>query len=70
MMSMLSLWFSVLKSREPDLAIVPRFFSSSSFVMPMPLSVMVSVRLSLSGWMWIFRSSFVMPMDVSVKLLK
>ena len=52
MMSMLSLWFSVLKSREPDLAIVPRFFSSSSFVMPMPLSVMVSVRLSLSGWMW------------------
>ena len=70
MMSMLSLWFSVLKSSEPLLAIVPRFFSRSSFVMPMPLSLMVSVRLSLSGWTWIFKSSFVMPMVVSVRLLK
>ena len=70
MMSMLSLWFSVLKSREPDLAMVPRFFSRSSLVMPIPLSVMVRVRASLSGWIWIFRSSFVMPMLVSVRLLK
>ena len=49
---------------------VPRFFSSSSLVMPMPLSDTVRVRLSLSTVRWIFRSSLLMPMVVSVRLLK
>ncbi|MNJ00944.1 hypothetical protein D3C73_1604210 [compost metagenome] len=40
--------FSLLKAREPLFAIVPRFSSSSSFVIPIPVSVIVNVRASLS----------------------
>ena len=70
MMSMFSFWFSALKSMLPDRAMVPRFFSSSSLVMPMPLSLTVRVRLSLSGAIWMCRSSLRMPTEVSVRLLK
>ena len=40
---------SRLNCREPLRAMVPRFCSSSSAVMPTPLSDTVSVRASLSG---------------------
>ena len=40
-----------VKARVPDLAIVPRFWASSSRDMPIPSSAMVSVRAGLSGVM-------------------
>ena len=51
-------------------AIVPRFFSSSSELMPMPLSETVSVRASLSKATRIFNSSRPSSIEWSVKLLK
>jgi len=38
-----------MKAFVPDFAIVPRWFTSSSRVMPMPESSTVTVRLSRSG---------------------
>ena len=54
MISMFSLCslFS-LKSLEPLLAMVPKLFSSSSSVIPIPLSLIVKVLFSLSGVIWI-----------------
>ncbi len=52
MMSTASPWASAfwrLNSCEPECAIVPRFSSSSSAVIPMPLSATVMVRASLSN---------------------
>jgi hypothetical protein len=59
-----------LKLSEPDFAIVPRFDSSSSAVIPIPLSEIVSVRASLSAEMNISKSSLSMPTEVSVSDLK
>jgi len=39
---------AVKNSRVPDFAIVPMFLTTSSRVMPMPLSLIDSVRLSRS----------------------
>ena len=36
----------------PEEATVPRFLSTSSAVMPMPLSVIASVPFSLFGTIW------------------
>ncbi len=74
MMSTASPWlsaFSALNSWLPEWAIVPRFFSSSSAVMPMPLSEMVSVRASLSKETRLARSSpssWTLPSDRLLKL--
>ena len=46
-----------MKRRVPELAMVPMFCSISWAVMPMPLSVMVSVRAFLSARMVIFQAS-------------
>ena len=62
-------FISVRKASVPLWAMVPRFVSSSSFVMPMPLSVIVSVRACLSGSMRISSSLRVMP-ELSVSVLK
>jgi len=37
-----------MNSRVPDLAMVPRLLMTSSRLMPMPLSLIVSVRAVLS----------------------
>ena len=49
---------------------VPRLFSKSFLSMPMPLSVTVSVRLSLSAWSIILKSLLVMPSVSSVRAMK
>uniref|UniRef100_A0A2P2M1A4 Heat shock cognate protein 80-like n=1 Tax=Rhizophora mucronata TaxID=61149 RepID=A0A2P2M1A4_RHIMU len=38
-----------MNSLVPDLAIVPKLFTNSAFVMPIPLSMMDKVLLALSG---------------------
>ena len=53
----------------PLLAIVPRFDSNSSFVMPMPLSEIVNVRAVLSAAMRISRSPRLIS-ELSVRVLK
>jgi len=45
------------KRAVPERAIVPRFSTSSSRLMPMPLSSMVSVPAALSGVSMIFNSA-------------
>ena len=62
--------FSILNAMESECAMVPRFRSSSSFVMPMPLSLTVTVRASLSKLTWMASSSLESSMDLSVRLLK
>ena len=47
-----------LKSKEPLLAIVPKLFSNSSLVIPIPLSEIVSILLSLLILTKILNSSF------------
>ena len=49
---------------------VPRLRSSSSFVMPMPLSLTVTVRASLSKLTRMASSSLPSWMSLSVRLLK
>ena len=49
---------------------VPRFFSSSSAVMPMPLSETVSVRASLSNESVMARFSWSTWAEASVRLLR
>ena len=49
-----SLFF--LKSNDPLLAIVPKLFSNSSKVIPIPLSDIVKVRASLSIAIFISKS--------------
>ena len=61
---------SFLKANEPEFAIVPRLFSRSSSVIPMPLSETVSVLFSLSIAILIAKSLFFIPTEVSVKDLK
>ncbi len=61
--------FSLLNCREPLFAITPRLLSSSSGVMPMPLSVILSVRLSLSTSILIKKSSLLRPVTPSLTLL-
>ena len=61
---------SVLNARLSECAIVPRFLSSSSLVMPMPLSDTVTVRASLSNDTRIARSSLPTSTSLSVKLRK
>ena len=51
---------------SPDRAMVPRLFTRSAFVMPMPESMMVSVLLALSGMMWMYSSGFDSRSDLSV----
>jgi len=46
-----------IKARVPERAIVPMFSSTSDMVMPMPLSLMVSVPAPLSGVILIFQSA-------------
>ena len=58
---------SFLNWREPLLAMVPRLFSISSWVMPMPLSDTVRVRASLSGTTTILKSSRFSPTFSSVR---
>ena len=70
MMSMFSSVFSALKSWLPEWAMVPRFCSNSSRVMPMPLSETVSIRFSLSRVSRMRKSSRFIPTEVSVRLLK
>ena len=62
--------FSVLNAMESECAMVPRLRSSSSFVMPIPLSLTVTVRASLSKLTWMASSSLESSMDLSVRLLK
>ena len=57
---------SALKAMEPLLAMTPRFCSSSSRVMPMPLSLTVRVLASLSAVMNMRKSSRFMPTVSSV----
>ena len=49
--------FCSLNAKDPLFAIVPRFLSSSSSVIPQPLSVIVNVLFSLSISIFIFKSS-------------
>ena len=56
-----------LKAMEPLLAMTPRFCSSSSFVMPMPLSETVMVRASSSMETSMRKSSRLMPTLSSVR---
>ena len=49
---------------------VPRFFSSSSAAMPMPLSEMVSVRASLLGVTVMARFAWSIWAEASVRLLR
>ena len=60
---------SCLNWREPLRAMVPRFCSNSSFVMPMPLSLMVRVRAIWSGVRVIFSSDRSTPTLSSVRAL-
>lgn len=46
---------SCMKALDPDLAIVPRFETISSLVIPMPESTIVRVRAILSVTKWISR---------------
>ena len=55
-----------LNFSEPLRAMTPRLLSSSSFVMPMPLSDTVIVRASLSGVTRILKSLRAMPTFSSV----
>ena len=50
----------------PEWAMVPRFFTSSSRVMPMPASEMVSVFASASVVMWISSGAAASWMSFSV----
>ena len=61
--------FSLLNCKEPLFAMTPRLLSSSSGVMPTPLSVMVRVRLSLSASIRIKKSSLLRPVTPSQTLL-
>ena len=58
---------SAKNSVVPDLAIVPKDFSSSSLLIPIPLSLTVRVLSFLFARIWIFKSS--VP-TVSVLLVK
>ena len=49
---------------------MPRLFSRSSLSMPIPLSVMVRVRASLSALISILKSERVMPSLSSVRAIK
>jgi len=51
----------------PDLAIVPRFLMSSALVMPMPVSIKVSVLASLSARMRISKSFADSSCEASVR---
>ena len=59
--------FSSLNLKESLLAIVPRFVSSSSFVIPHPLSSIVNVRFSLLASIFISSSSKFTLIFLSVK---
>ena len=61
---------AALNSSEPEWAMVPRFFSSSSAVMPMPLSEMVSVRASLLGVTVMAKFAWSIWAEASVRLLR
>ena len=61
---------SFLEANEPEFAIVPRLFSRSSSVIPMPLSETVRVLFSLSIAILIAKSLFFIPTEVSVRDLK
>ena len=50
----------------PELAIVPRFCSSSAASMPVPLSEIMSVFAALSAAIWIFHSGLSATSDLSV----
>ena len=61
---------AALNSSEPEWAIVPRFFSSSSAVMPIPLSETVMVRASLSKPTLMARFAWSTLTELSVRLLR
>ena len=54
-------------SLVPDFAIVPRFLTRSSFVIPMPVSVTCKTLLSLSALIFIDISSVASNADLSVR---
>ena len=54
-------------SLVPDFAIVPRFFTRSSFVIPIPVSVTCKTLLSLSALILIDISSVASNADLSVR---
>ena len=51
----------------PERAIVPRLFTRSALVMPMPESMRVSVLLVLSGMMWMNSSGWLSSFALSVR---
>ena len=57
-----------MNSLVPDLEMVPRLLTTSDLVMPMPLSTIVSVLLTLSGMMWMNRSGCASSLLLSVRL--
>ena len=61
---------SALNSMLSECAMVPRLRSSSSFVMPRPLSDTVTVRASLSNATRMSSSSLLSWMSLSVRLRK
>lgn len=57
-----------MKALVPDFAMVPRLLMRSALVMPIPVSIMVSVRSCLLGMMSILRSFPLSSLDGSVRL--
>merc|ERR1719409_2572027 len=56
-----------MKALVPERAMVPRLFTRSALVMPMPESMMVRVLLVLSGTMWMNSSGWASRRDLSVR---
>ena len=56
-----------INSFVPDLAMVPRLFTMSALVIPIPLSIMLNVLLALSGTMWMKSSGCPSSLLLSVK---
>nr|AFK34259.1 unknown [Lotus japonicus]AFK39728.1 unknown [Lotus japonicus] len=59
-----------MNSLVPDLAIVPKLFTKSALVMPIPLSIMVKVLFALSGMIWMNNSGCPSSLLLSVRLSK